>query len=33
MSSLDNFNHHHPLLFSIAYRMLSTVTNADDMVQ
>lgn len=33
MISLDDFNHHRPLLFSIAYRMLGTVTDAEDMVQ
>lgn len=33
MSSLDDFNHHRPLLFSIAYRMLGSVTDAEDMVQ
>jgi RNA polymerase sigma-70 factor, ECF subfamily len=33
MNSLDEFNHHRPLLFSIAYRMLGTVTDAEDMVQ
>ena len=33
MSSLDDFNHHRPLLFSIAYRMLGTTTDAEDMVQ
>ncbi len=33
MSSLDDFNQHRPLLFSIAYRMLGTVTDAEDMVQ
>ncbi len=33
MSYLDDFNHHRPLLFSIAYRMLGTVTDAEDMVQ
>jgi RNA polymerase sigma-70 factor, ECF subfamily len=33
MSSLDDFNHHRPLLFAIAYRMLGTVTDAEDMVQ
>jgi RNA polymerase sigma-70 factor, ECF subfamily len=33
MSSLDDFSHHRPLLFSIAYRMLGTVTDAEDMVQ
>ena len=33
MNSLEDFNHHRPLLFSIAYRMLGTVTDAEDMVQ
>jgi RNA polymerase sigma-70 factor, ECF subfamily len=33
MSSLDEFNQHRPLLFAIAYRMLGTVTDAEDMVQ
>ncbi len=33
MSALDDFNLHRPLLFSIAYRMLGTVTDAEDMVQ
>jgi RNA polymerase sigma-70 factor, ECF subfamily len=33
MSTLNDFNHHRPLLFSIAYRMLGTVTDAEDMVQ
>jgi RNA polymerase sigma-70 factor, ECF subfamily len=33
MSSLEDFNNHRPLLFSIAYRMLGTVTDAEDMVQ
>lgn len=33
MNSLDAFNHHRPLLFGIAYRMLGTVTDAEDMVQ
>ncbi len=33
MSSLDDFNEHRPLLFLIAYRMLGTVTDAEDMVQ
>jgi RNA polymerase sigma-70 factor, ECF subfamily len=33
MSSIDDFNLHRPLLFSIAYRMLGTVTDAEDMVQ
>lgn len=33
MSSLDDFNYYRPMLFSIAYRMLGTVTDAEDMVQ
>lgn len=33
MSSLEDFDRHRPLLFSIAYRMLGTVTDAEDMVQ
>lgn len=33
MSSLEDFNEHRPLLFSIAYRMLGTVSDAEDMVQ
>jgi RNA polymerase sigma-70 factor (ECF subfamily) len=33
MNALDTFNHHRRLLFSIAYRMLGTVTDAEDMVQ
>lgn len=33
MSSLDDFHHHRPFLFSIAYRMLGTVTDAEDVVQ
>lgn len=33
MNSPDVFNHHRRLLFSIAYRMLGTVTDAEDMVQ
>lgn len=33
MSSLDAFNQHRRLLFNIAYRMLGTVTDAEDMVQ
>jgi RNA polymerase sigma-70 factor, ECF subfamily len=33
MNSLDEFNHHRPLLFSLAYRMLGSVTDAEDMVQ
>jgi RNA polymerase sigma-70 factor (ECF subfamily) len=33
MNSLDEFNQHRPLLFAIAYRMLGTVTDAEDMVQ
>jgi RNA polymerase sigma-70 factor (ECF subfamily) len=33
MSDLETFNQYRPLLFSIAYRMLGTVTDAEDMVQ
>ncbi|NJL41818.1 MAG: RNA polymerase sigma-70 factor [Leptolyngbyaceae cyanobacterium SM1_4_3] len=33
MNSLDEFNQYRPLLFAIAYRMLGTVTDAEDMVQ
>jgi RNA polymerase sigma-70 factor (ECF subfamily) len=33
MNSVDAFNHYRRLLFSIAYRMLGTVTDAEDMVQ
>jgi len=33
MNALDTFNHHRRLLFGIAYRMLGTVTDAEDMVQ
>ena len=33
MSSLDDFNHHRRMLFSIAYRMLGTTTDAEDMAQ
>lgn len=33
MSHLEAFNQHRPLLFAIAYRMLGTVTDAEDMVQ
>jgi RNA polymerase sigma-70 factor (ECF subfamily) len=33
MNFLDAFNHHRRLLFGIAYRMLGTVTDAEDMVQ
>ena len=33
MSTLEAFNQHRPLLFSIAYRMLGTVMDAEDMVQ
>ncbi len=33
MSSLYDFHHHRPFLFSIAYRMLGSVTDAEDMVQ
>ena len=33
MSHLETFNQHQSLLFAIAYRMLGTVTDAEDMVQ
>lgn len=33
MSDLEAFNQHRPLLFAIAYRMLGTVPDAEDMVQ
>ncbi|OUL25497.1 RNA polymerase subunit sigma-70 [Nostoc sp. T09] len=33
MSHLETFNEHRSLLFAIAYRMLGTVTDAEDMVQ
>jgi RNA polymerase sigma-70 factor, ECF subfamily len=33
MNSLETFNQHRRLLFGIAYRMLGTVTDAEDMVQ
>lgn len=33
MSDLEAFNQHRSLLFAIAYRMLGTVTDAEDMVQ
>jgi RNA polymerase sigma-70 factor (ECF subfamily) len=33
MSHLETFNQHRSLLFAIAYRMLGTVTDAEDMVQ
>ncbi|MGJ3245175.1 MAG: sigma-70 family RNA polymerase sigma factor [Elainellaceae cyanobacterium] len=33
MDHLETFNQHRPLLFAIAYRMLGTVTDAEDMVQ
>lgn len=33
MSDLQTFNQYRPLLFSIAYRMLGTVTDAEDIVQ
>ncbi len=33
INPLDAFNHHRRLLFGIAYRMLGTVSDAEDMVQ
>lgn len=33
LNPLDAFNHHRRLLFGIAYRMLGSVTDAEDMVQ
>lgn len=33
MNSFEQFNKHRPLLFAIAYRMLSSVADAEDMVQ
>lgn len=33
MSHLETFNQHRSLLFALAYRMLGTVTDAEDMVQ
>ncbi len=33
MNRLEIFNEHRPLLFSLAYRMLGTVMDAEDMVQ
>lgn len=33
MNRIETFNQHRPLLFSIAYRMLSSVMDAEDMVQ
>jgi RNA polymerase sigma-70 factor, ECF subfamily len=33
MNHLETFNQHRSLLFAIAYRMLGTVTDAEDMVQ
>ncbi len=33
VDALNAFNHHRRLLFGIAYRMLGTVTDAEDMVQ
>lgn len=33
MDHLKQFNQHRPLLFAIAYRMLSSVTDAEDLVQ
>ncbi len=33
MNRLEEFDRHRPLLFSIAYRMLGSVMDAEDMVQ
>lgn len=33
MNAVETFSQHRPLLFSIAYRMLSSVMDAEDMVQ
>lgn len=33
MNCFEHFNQHRPLLFSIAYRMLGSVVDAEDMVQ
>jgi RNA polymerase sigma-70 factor (ECF subfamily) len=33
MNCFEHFNQHRPLLFSIAYRMLGSVADAEDMVQ
>ncbi len=33
MNQVEVFSQHQPLLFSIAYRMLGSVTDAEDMVQ
>ena len=33
LNSADVFDNHRRMLFSIAYRMLGTVTDAEDMVQ
>lgn len=33
MNRLEAFNQHRPLLFGIAYRMLGTVTDAEDIIQ
>jgi DNA-directed RNA polymerase specialized sigma24 family protein len=33
MSQVEQFNEYRPLLFSIAYRMLGSVMEAEDMVQ
>ena len=33
MNHLEAFKQHRPLLFSIAYRMLGSVTDAEDLIQ
>ncbi len=33
MNRIEAFNQHRPLLFAIAYRMIGSVTDAEDIVQ